>query len=99
MNLDDAFHTRRIRSIIGLEPPRANEYPFVYSIGDRYSVAGEHEPIGLIEAITYFENYLGDHSETWFNLVVNGEIMERVSGRALAAVNFFREAEKPGREP
>ena len=95
MNLDDAFHTRRIRSVMGLEPMRAKEYPFIYSIGDHYSVPDQREPIGRIEAITYLENFLGDHSETWFNLVVNGEIMERISGRAVGAVIFYDPGTKP----
>ena len=55
MNLDDAFHTRRIRSVMGLEPMRAKEYPFIYSIGDHYSVPDQREPIGRIEAITYLK--------------------------------------------
>lgn len=31
MNLDDDFRTRRIRSIVGHEPPRPHEYPFMYT--------------------------------------------------------------------
>ena len=80
---------------MGLEPLRPKEYPFVYNVGDRYSVPDQSEPIGRVEAITYFENFLGDHSETWFNLVVNGEIIERISGRAVGAVIFYDPGTKP----
>ena len=89
MKLDDAFQTRRIRSIVGHEPPRPNEHPFAYSVGDRYRVAGQHEPVGAIEAIRYYEQYLGDHSELWFDLVVGGAAVERISSRAVGAVSFF----------
>ena len=94
--LDDAFLTRRIRSIIGLEPPRANEYPFFYKVGDRYREPNQHEPLGAIEEIRFHEQYLGDHSELWFDLVVNGEAVERISSRAVAAVGFSPTSEETG---
>ena len=93
MNLDDAFRTRRIRSIVGHEPPRPNEHPFAYSVGDRYRVPNEREPIGRIEAITFFEDFLGDRAEQWFDLVVNGEIAERIDVRDIGAVSFYLEGD------
>ena len=79
----------RSRSIIGHEPPRPHEYPFMYRVGDDFRVPDQREPIGSIERIAFVEHYLGDHSELWFELVVNGETVERVSTRDVGAVGFF----------
>ena len=50
---------------------------------------GWREPVGRIEKIVFVEHFLGDHSELWFELVVNGEALERVSARDVGAVGFF----------
>ena len=89
MKLDDAFRVRRIRSIIGHEPPRSHEFPFMYRVGDAYRVPDQREPVGTIEAIAFVENYLGDRSELWFELVVGGEALERINVKDVGAVGFF----------
>ena len=66
-----------------------NQLLFLYSIGDRYHLPSRHEPIGAIEATKFHEQFLGAHLEVWFNLVVDGEALERISGRAVTAVSFF----------
>ena len=87
MKLDDALSTRRIRSIIGHEPPRPDECPFMYRVGDAYRVPDRREPGGTIVVIAFFEDFLGVRSELWFDLVVGGQISERVSERVTAPLS------------
>ncbi len=58
----------------------------MYRIGDAYRVPDQREPVGTIEAIAFVENYLGDRSELWFELVVGGETLERINVKDVGAV-------------
>ena len=59
----------------------------MYRVGDPYRVQDRREPVGTIEAIVFFEDFLGDRPERRFGLVVVGEIVERSSERVTAPMS------------
>lgn len=81
---EQSNQTGAIESITGHEPPRADEYPLYYKVGDPVSQTYPK----TVTAIRRTVENRGDHGIGWFNIYTEDGIRAIVNERAVAHVVF-----------
>ena len=76
---------RRIKAIFGMEPPRENEYPTAFIVGDKWGSRSD-DPVTEIRPRT--DNF-GDHGLLWFEVRCGDEVVVEIQGRAVSEVHYF----------
>ena len=82
-----------ISLICGVEPLREREYPTIYKVGDRAHLPDDDDKL-VVTAITFREDYFGDHSLCWFDVFAGERLIASMSARHVSEVQYGASAEE-----
>ena len=88
--MKDDPKTKPIKGVVGAEPNREGEYPFMVFVGDSVDESDDN-----VTAIERREDYYGDHAIAWFDVFAGDRLVKTLGARYVAEVHYADEESAP----